>query len=41
MNLGADALTAMLASTPTAMEDYAIATDNFAYAARIHQCFLL
>jgi len=35
VNLGADALTAMLASTPTAMEDYAIATDNFAYAARI------
>jgi hypothetical protein len=35
LNLGEDALTAMIASTPTAMLDYAIATDNFAYAARI------
>jgi hypothetical protein len=33
--LGENALTAMIASTPTAMLDYKIATDNFAYAARI------
>lgn len=35
INLGEDALAAMIASTPAAMLDYAIATDNFAYATKI------